>query len=103
MALKKIVDCLHDRDVVVGTTGMLSRELFEYREAKGQGHEKDFLCVGSMGHASAIALGISSQRPRRQVIIFLRRPPFVDVLHFVHFLTPCFSLRFSASTVTVLR
>lgn len=66
-AIQKIVDCLHDRDVVVGTTGMLSRELFEYREAKGQGHEKDFLCVGSMGHASAIALGIATQRPRRQV------------------------------------
>ena len=67
MALQKVVDCLHDRDVVVGTTGMLSRELFEYRDTKGQGHEKDFLCVGSMGHASAIALGIASQRPRRQV------------------------------------
>ncbi|XP_065051173.1 phosphonopyruvate decarboxylase-like [Rhopilema esculentum] len=66
-AIKNIVDCLKDRDVVVGTTGMLSRELFEYREAKGQGHEKDFLCVGSMGHASAIALGIATQRPRRQV------------------------------------
>ena len=66
-AIQKIVDCLRDRDVVVGTTGMLSRELFEYREVKGQGHEKDFLCVGSMGHASAIALGIATQRPRRQV------------------------------------
>lgn len=66
-ALMKIVDSLHDRDVVVGTTGMLSRELFEYRVAKGQGHEKDFLTVGSMGHASAIALGISLQRPLRQV------------------------------------
>lgn len=66
-AIQKIVDGLHDRDVIVGTTGMLSRELFEYRETKKQGHEKDFLCVGSMGHASAIALGIATQRPRRQV------------------------------------
>ena len=53
--------------MVVGTTGMLSRELFEYRVAKGQGHEKDFLTVGSMGHASAIALGIAQFRPKRQV------------------------------------
>lgn len=63
-----IVDALKDRDVVVGTTGMLSRELFEYRVAKGHGHEKDFLTVGSMGHASAIALGIAQFRPKRQVL-----------------------------------
>ena len=66
-ALKVIVDNLHERDVVIGTTGMLSRELFEYRVAKGQGHEKDFLTVGSMGHASAIALGVSQFRPKRKV------------------------------------
>jgi len=65
--VKVIVDALNERDVVVGTTGMLSRELFEYRVEKKQGHEKDFLTVGSMGHASAIALGIALQRPRRQV------------------------------------
>ena len=65
-----IVDALKDRDVVVGTTGMLSRELFEYRVAKGHGHEKDFLTVGSMGHASAIALGIAQFRPKRQVLAF---------------------------------
>lgn len=66
-AMKVIVDNLNERDVVIGTTGMLSRELFEYRVAKGQGHEKDFLTVGSMGHASAIALGVSQFRPKRKV------------------------------------
>ncbi|KAM7449859.1 hypothetical protein ABFA07_002238 [Porites harrisoni] len=66
-ALQVIVDSLKDRDVVVGTTGMLSRELFEYRVAKGHGHEKDFLTVGSMGHASAIALGIAQFKPKRQI------------------------------------
>ncbi|KJE93847.1 thiamine pyrophosphate enzyme [Capsaspora owczarzaki ATCC 30864] len=66
-ALKLIVDTLSARDIVVGTTGMLSRELFEYRVAKKHGHEKDFLTVGSMGHASAIALGIALARPVRQV------------------------------------
>ena len=69
-AMKTIVDALSEHDVIVGTTGMLSRELFEYRVAKGQGHEKDFLTVGSMGHASAIALGIAQFRPKRQVGIF---------------------------------
>lgn len=66
-AVEAIVGALHERDIVVGTTGMLSRELFELREKNNQGHEKDFLTVGSMGHASSIALGISMQRPRRQV------------------------------------
>jgi phosphonopyruvate decarboxylase len=62
-----IVSNLKDRDVVVSTTGMLSRELFEIRKGAGQGHERDFLTVGSMGHASSIALGIAIQRPTRQV------------------------------------
>ena len=30
-ALRLVGDALGDRDIVVGTTGMLSRELFEYR------------------------------------------------------------------------
>ena len=53
-------------DVFVSTTGKLSRELFELREAAGQGHEKDFLTVGSMGHASMIALGIALDKPDRR-------------------------------------
>jgi phosphonopyruvate decarboxylase len=66
-ALKEVVCALSDRDVVVGTTGMLSRELFELRDKNGQGHEKDFLTVGSMGHASAIALGVAISKPKRHV------------------------------------
>jgi len=66
-AVDEIIQGLRERDVVVGTTGMLSRELFELREKYGHGHEKDFLTVGSMGHASSIALGVAMQRPRRQV------------------------------------
>lgn len=56
-----------EKDVFVCTTGKLSREVFEIRERKGQGHEKDFLTVGSMGHASMIALKIAMERPERRV------------------------------------
>ena len=56
--------------VVVSTTGKASRELFEIREARGEGHGKDFLTVGSMGHASSIALGIALQKPNRRVWVF---------------------------------
>lgn len=54
-------------DLIVSTTGKASRELFELREANGQGHERDFLTVGSMGHSSSIALEIALQRPKRKV------------------------------------
>ena len=54
-------------DPIVSTTGKASRELFELRAAKGQGHQYDFLTVGSMGHSSSIALGIALQKPDRKV------------------------------------
>lgn len=55
-------------DIFISTTGMASRELYELREKHGMGHEKDFLTVGSMGHASQIALGISLEKKDRRVI-----------------------------------
>lgn len=54
-------------DIIVCTTGKAGRELFELRESRGEGHERDFLTVGSMGHSSSIALGIALQQPRRKV------------------------------------
>lgn len=56
-----------DEDVIISTTGKASRELFEIREAKGQSHKYDFLTVGSMGHASSIALGVAIQKPESKV------------------------------------
>lgn len=69
-AIQLVVDQLGPDDIVVSTTGMISRELFEYREAKLQGHQQDFLTVGSMGHASQIALGIALQKPEKRVFCF---------------------------------
>ncbi len=54
-------------DMIVSTTGKASRELYEIRERKAQGHGHDFLCVGSMGHASSIACGIAIQQPEKRV------------------------------------
>ena len=62
-ALQLIVGELEERHVVVCTTGKASRELFEYRLSRGEGHSRDFLTVGSMGHASLIALGVALRRP----------------------------------------
>ncbi len=66
-AVKIIIDNLSEEDIVVSTTGKTSRELFEYREELKKGHERDFLTVGSMGHASQIALGIAISRSDRTV------------------------------------
>jgi len=66
-AIKSIVDELNERDIIVSTTGKVSRELFEHREKNEKNHEKDFLTVGSMGHSSQIALGIALSKPDRKV------------------------------------
>lgn len=65
-AARHIMHAAEERDVLISTTGKLSRELFELREAEHMGHERDFLTVGSMGHASMIALGAAmAQKDRR--------------------------------------
>lgn len=69
-AIQTVAEALGETDCIVSTTGMISRELFEYRTAMKQGHERDFLTVGSMGHASQIALGIALAQPKRKVWCF---------------------------------
>ena len=66
--IEKIVKKLPRDAAVVSTTGMISREVYETRIRLGMGHEKDFLTVGSMGHASQIALGIAKAQPKRPVV-----------------------------------
>lgn len=69
-AIQMVASALDEKDCIVSTTGMISRELFEYRAAMNQGHDRDFLTVGSMGHASQIALGIALAQPKRRVWCF---------------------------------
>jgi len=73
-AIQTVAATLGTKDVIVSTTGMISRELFEYRAQKGEGHERDFLTVGSMGHASQIALGIALEKEDRKVWCFDGKP-----------------------------
>ncbi len=67
-AIEVIIKNLGKDDIVVSSTGKISREVFEVRNKLGQGHENDFLMVGSMGHASQIALGIALNKPNRRVV-----------------------------------
>lgn len=66
-AIEKIMLSASDKTAFVSTTGMASRELYELRDKHSMGHERDFLTVGSMGHASQIALSIAMQKPERQI------------------------------------
>ncbi len=59
-----IVEASEADDIFVSTTGMPSRELFEIRVKNQQPHDKDFLTVGSMGHANMIALGVAQNTDR---------------------------------------
>jgi len=69
-AISEIVKNLKKSDIIVSTTGKTSRELYEYRDRTNGDHSKDFLTVGSMGHASQIALGIALEKQQRQVYCF---------------------------------
>jgi len=67
-AISLITKTLPLEAAIVSTTGMISRELYEQRKTLGQDRSRDFLTVGSMGHASQIALGIAISRPEQQVV-----------------------------------
>lgn len=58
-AIGLILDNIGQNDIVVSTTGKPSREVYEHRASKQEGHQNDFLTVGAMGHSSQIALGIA--------------------------------------------
>ena len=66
-AIGRILKQLPDGVAVVATTGMISREVFECRGGAGSEKGRDFLVVGSMGHASQIALGMALGDPTRRI------------------------------------
>ncbi len=63
----KHIIAVSGNDPIVSTTGKASRELFEAREANGQGHGYDFLTVGSMGHCSSIALSVAEFKSEKKI------------------------------------
>jgi phosphonopyruvate decarboxylase len=69
-AIIAAAEVLEDDAVIVCTTGMPSRELFEFRSRNRAGHHRDFLTVGGMGHANQIALGLAMAQPERPTYCF---------------------------------
>ena len=67
-AIEVILDCMPENTVYSATTGRATRELFFLREKRNETKAHDFLNVGSMGHASSVALGIALAKPDRPVV-----------------------------------
>ncbi len=67
-AIAVVMDNMPTGTIYSATTGRATRELYAQRELRGEGHECDFLNIGSMGHASSVAMGIALAKPDRKVV-----------------------------------
>lgn len=67
-AMEVILDHMPQDTIYAATTGRATRELFFLREKRNETKAHDFLNVGSMGHASSVALGIALEKPGRKVV-----------------------------------
>ena len=68
-AIEIILNHMPSNAIFSVTTGRATRELFYLRERRNESKENDFLNVGSMGHASSVALGIALEKPERKVVV----------------------------------
>ena len=66
-AIAGIIRSLDPDDVIISTTGKISREVYEQSDIINGNHKQAFLTVGGMGHASMIAYGYASSRPDKKV------------------------------------
>lgn len=62
-ALEIVSEALLPNDLVVSTTGFISRELFRLSDRSG-----NFYMQGSLGHCSAVAAGVALAHPARRVV-----------------------------------
>lgn len=69
-AICQVARHMNNNDIGIAATGMISRELYEYRLSGGNSFGQDFLTVGSMGHCSSIALGVSRKFAGKRIFCF---------------------------------
>jgi len=67
--IKLILDYIPKKAIIISTTGLASRELYELRKKNNKNLCNDFLTVGGMGHASQIASGIAFSSKKKVVCI----------------------------------
>jgi phosphonopyruvate decarboxylase len=63
-AIEKVLEYVGDEDLVLSTTGMISRELFTIRDRPG-----NLYLIGSMGLASSLGLGVCLMQPEKRVFV----------------------------------
>ena len=66
-AIKEILKQVEPDDMIVSTTGKISREVYEQSDLILGSHQQNFLTVGAMGHASSIALALSKECKDKRV------------------------------------
>lgn len=66
-AIRTIVHSIDTKDVIVSTTGKISREVYEQSNDIYGNHNNAFLTVGGMGYASMIAYGIAAGQVDKRV------------------------------------
>ncbi|MCQ4094960.1 phosphonopyruvate decarboxylase [Erwinia persicina] len=62
--LEHLLAVAEEEDILIATTGKTGRELFTLKDRKAS-----LYCVGSMGYASSLALGIAMSAPNRTVCV----------------------------------
>ena len=63
-AIEVIMTTIDPKDVVVSTTGLISREIFERFDS-----QRNIYVPGSMGLASSIGLGVAVAQPTTRVVV----------------------------------
>jgi len=63
-AIEVITQSLNGSELVISSTGMISRELFTIK-----GTPQNFYMLGSMGLASSIGLGLALSLPEKRIIV----------------------------------
>ena len=63
-AIGIIADLVQETNLIISTTGKISRELFYHEDRPNQ-----LYVVGSMGCASSVALGVALYQPKKKVIV----------------------------------
>lgn len=66
-AISEIIGNISEEDIIVSTTGKISREVYEQCDKLIGHHKQAFLTVGGMGHAGMIAFGIAKQAHDKKV------------------------------------
>ena len=67
--LEFLIKKLPKKSVLITTTGILSREVYDILKNKKKMNH--FMCVGGMGHASSVATGVAHCSKKRFIVLMV--------------------------------